>query len=235
MSHRRSVIAPLVLLTLAACGSPEATGDTTPSRSTTSANQAPAVSPAKLIQQAEAAVKDDLPDAPIWKGVTFAGSVVDGSTVCVDRAWAPGGGIDGKGGSAGYVIVRFPDATLGQPTDGVCSDVTGATPTGVAVAVQIPDALKDNPGLVTKNDLGKEWPLTVDYGVVNCESKEVGGMALKIATLVAPDGKKYALNGTAKSHTEAADIQTVWAPDPELAGLKINMQPLIERALQRCS
>lgn len=187
-----------------------------------------------MVQQADEAVTGELPDAPIWKGMTFAGSVVGGDTVCVDRTWAPGGGVDSKGGSAGYVLVKFPRATLGEPTDGVCSDVTGAPKTETAAPVKVPDALKDERGLITRTDLGKEWPLTVDYGVVTCENKTAGGQALKIATFAAPDGKVFALNGTAKSHTDAADIEPIWAPDPDVAGLKIDIGPLIQHTLTLC-
>lgn len=44
----------------------------------------------------------------------------------------------------------------------------------------------------------------------------------------------YALNGTAKSHMDAADIRPISAPDPEVAGLKIDMGPLIQHALTLC-
>lgn len=82
--------------------------------------------------------------------------------------------------------------------------------------------------------MGDEWPLTVDYGVVACESKTAGGMNLQIATLTAPDGTVYALNGTAKSHSDAADIEPIWADDPEVDGLKISIGPLIDHALTFC-
>lgn len=68
----------------------------------------------EMVQRAEGAVERVLPDVPIWKGVKFAGSVIDESTVCVDRTWPRRGGIDGKGGSAGYVLVTFPKETLGD-------------------------------------------------------------------------------------------------------------------------
>ncbi|MCR8526236.1 hypothetical protein WB334_25240, partial [Escherichia coli] len=53
------------------------------------------------IAKAEAAVKGELPDAPIWEGMKFKGVVVDDSTICVDRTYREGGGLDGNGGSAG--------------------------------------------------------------------------------------------------------------------------------------
>lgn len=152
-----------------------------------------------MIHRAEAAAKDVLPDAPIWKGVKFAGSVVHGSTVCVDRTWPRNGGIDGKGGNAGYVLVSFPDETLGEPQDGVCADVSSSSETKAAPPVEVPDDVKDELGLITRTDMGDEWPLTVDYAVVACEPKTAGGMDLQIATLTAPDGTVYALNGTAKA------------------------------------
>lgn len=100
--------------------------------------------------------------------------------------------------------------------------------------VVVPDNVKGEPGLVTRADLGNEWPLTVDYGLVGYENKTAGGRALKVATLTGPDGTVYALNGTAKSHTNAVLIDPIWAPDPDTTGLKITIGPLIERALTFC-
>lgn len=187
-----------------------------------------------MIQRAEAAAEGALPNAPIWEGMTFAGSVVDRSTVCVDRTWREGGGIDGKGGNAGYVMVKFPDLTLAEPIEGTCSDVAGASKPEAAPSVEVPAKWKNEPGLVTRTDLGTEWPLTVDYGVVACENKNAGGRALQIATFTSPDGTTYALNGTAKSHSDAANIDPIWTPDPDAQGLKIGIGPLIERALKLC-
>jgi hypothetical protein len=192
------------------------------------------MSQADMIKRAQAAVEGELPDAPIWEGMTFAGSGVDGSTVCVDRTWGPSGGIDGKGGSAGYVLVKFPGETLGEPTDGLCSDVSGAPEPKAALPINVPDDVKDDPGLITRTDLGKKWPLTVDYGVVACQNKTAGGQRLTIATFNGPDGTVYALNGAAKSHTDAAAIDPIWAPSPDVEGLKIGIGPLIDQALTFC-
>lgn len=187
-----------------------------------------------MIQSAVATVEGSLPDAPIWKGMTFAGSAVNASTVCVDRTWRPGGGVNGNGGSAGYVLVSFPGKALGKPTDGACSDAAAAPTEDAASPVVVPEAVKGEPGLVTRTDLGEKWPLTVDYGVVSCQNKTAGGQALKVATFTGPDGTVYALNGTAKSHTDAAPIDPIWAPDPVTTGLKVGIGPLIERALTFC-
>ena len=218
-----TALAAVAVLALAGC-----------STSTPVTKATPTLGQAEMIQRAEASVEGELPDAPIWEGMTFAGSVVNDSTVCVDRTWRPGGGNDDKGGSAGYVLVTFPGKTLGEPTHGVCADVSGAPKPEAAPPVVVPDSVKDEPGLITRTDLGKEWPLTVDYGVVACQRKTAGGLPLKIATFTGPDGTVYALNGTAKDHTDAAAIDPIWTPDPDGVGLKIGIGPLIDRALTLC-
>lgn len=233
--HDRQVTRSLALtaalaLALTACSSPEQSEEPTASKPPA----APTLSQPDMIKGAVATVEGSLPDAPIWEGMTFAGSVVDDKTVCVDRTYRPGGGLNGKGGSAGYVLVTFPGKTMGEPTDGVCADVAGAPPSESAAPVAVPDDVKGKPGLITRTDLGKEWPLTVDYGVMACEDKTAGGMALQIATFTAPDGTEYALNGTAKDHTDAKDIAPIWADNPQTAGLKISIGPLIDRARALC-
>ncbi|MDU7360487.1 MAG: DUF2511 domain-containing protein [Propionibacteriaceae bacterium] len=190
------------------------------------------LSESEMIAQAEKAVVDSLPDAPIWEGMTVKGHVVDGSTVCVDRTWRPGGGLDGKGGNAGYVMVTFPDLSRGEPQDGLCVDAKAPTSTDVP-AVEVPDDVKGKPGLITRSDLGADWPLTVDYGILQCRAKTSGGRELKIASFVAPDGTEYALNGHAKADG-VAEIDPMWADNPKVQGLKIDISPLTDRALGLC-
>jgi hypothetical protein len=60
-------------------------------------------------------------------------------------------------------------------------------------------------------------------------------MDLQVATLTSPDGTVYALNGTAKTHTEFADLEPIWAKDPAVAGLKVSVGPLIDRARALCA
>lgn len=184
-----------------------------------------------MISHAETAAEDELPDIPLWDGTTFSGSTVDESTVCVDRTYRDGGGVGGKGGSAGYVLVTFPGETVGEPQDGVCSDASGAPKSRESDPVAVPDSAKEDPGLVTRTDLGSEWPLAVDYGIVTC--KDETGNA-KSAIFTAPNGTKYALNGTAKSFTDGADINPIWADDPDVEGLKIPIGALIKHALTLC-
>lgn len=218
-----------VALLLAGCSSP----DDDPAERSDDSSAAQTLGPDD-VQAAEEVAENELPDIPLWEGTTFRGVIVDDSTVCVDRAYREGGGLDGKGGNAGYVLVTFPGATTGEPQDGTCADVASAPATTTAPPVQVPGDVADDPGLVTRDDLGDEWPLTVDYAVLACEPITAGGMALQVATLAAPDGTVYALNGTAKDHTEAADIEPIWADNPDVEGLKVDISPLIDKALTLC-
>lgn len=186
----------------------------------------------ELVAKAEAAVLAELPDAPIWEGLTVTGRYVSDTEVCVDRTYPRGGGIDDKGGSAGYVVVTFPGTDLGEPQDGKCA-TADAEPEPNAEPVDVPAAFKDDPGLVTRDDLGDDWPLTVDFGAVDCRTTVIDGVTLQSVTFRVPN-MQYALNGTAKTHSPFPDIDPIWADDPDVAGLKIGIGPLIERGLARC-
>ena len=70
---------------------------------------------------------------------------------------------------------------------------------------------------------GKTWPLTVDEATLSCD-----GMAV----FAEVDGKRYAVNGTAKAR--AAILNPIWADDPNMPGLKIDMSDLIDEGLALC-
>ncbi|MET1085858.1 MAG: DUF2511 domain-containing protein [Arthrobacter sp.] len=183
--------------------------------------------------KAEKAVQAELPNAPIWKGMTFKGVVVDDSEVCVDRTWAPGGGPDKVGGNAGYVVVSFPAVALGKPKDGACAAYAPAA-AKAPTKVDVPAAVAKDPGLLVSTTFGDKWPLKVPYVVAHCQGITVAGRHLQVTTLDAPDGKTYAANGTAKDHGNYADIDPIWAPNPDVSGLKIDMGPVTDAALALC-
>ena len=79
-------------------------------------------------------------------------------------------------------------------------------------------------GDVKKEDFGDAWPFTVDAGRVQC----VDGMY----AVFEAGGQTYALNGAAKS--KYAGLDSIWRDNPELAGTKVNIGPMIELALSRC-
>ena len=227
--------AGMLLAGCAATVSPTAQETPTPSTSTvsTTAARVSTLTDEERVAKAETAVKAELPNAPIWKGMTFKGVVVDESEICVDRTWAPGGGPDHVGGNAGYVVVSFPAVTLGKPQDGTCAGYAPAA-AKAPTKVEVPSEIVKDPGLLVSTTFGDKWPLTVPYVVAHCEGITVAGRHLQVATVDAPDGKTYAANGTAKDHGNHLDIDPIWAPNPDVSGLKIDISPVIDAALALC-
>ncbi|WP_235825351.1 DUF2511 domain-containing protein [Agromyces badenianii] len=189
---------------------------------------------AERIATAETLVLGELPDAPVWEGITAVGVVVDDAEICVDRTYGPSGGLDGVGGNAGYVVVTFPDETLGEPQDGFCAEYAPVVRTEAA-PVEVPDAVGHEPGLLVSTDFGDDWPLTVPYVVAHCGNITAGNMNLQVVTIDAPDGTTYAANGTAKDHTEYPSLDPIWADNPDVDGLKIDISPIIDAGLVLCS
>lgn len=228
--------AGLLLACCAAPVAPAAQETSTPSTSRVStASAAPVIqlTDAQRVTKAEAAAQAELPNAPIWKGMTFKGVVVDNSEICVDRTWAPGGGPVKLGGNAGYVAVSFPAVAPGKPQDGTCAGYAPAEAKAPA-KVEVPAALAKDLGLLVSTTFGDKWPLTVPYVVAHCEGITVAGSHLQMATVDAPDGKTYAANGTAKDHGNYLDIDPIWARNPDVSGLKIDSSPVIDAALALC-
>jgi len=92
--------------------------------------------------------------------------------------------------------------------------------------------LRGEPGFLSRADFGKRWPLTVEAGVVSCE-RHSGGLGSVI--FMDPEGKRYAVNGTAMAHyPQLPEIDRIWAPDPTNPGAKINISPVIDRGLELC-
>ncbi|PPF56003.1 hypothetical protein C5C13_11710 [Clavibacter michiganensis] len=194
-----------------------------------------ALDPAERVDRAEQLARQKVGTAPIWEGVTFTGTTLSDDAVCVDRSWGPGGGPGDlpAGSVAGYVVVTFPNEVIADPESGVCADLVGATATK-APAVQVPDAVADDPGLLVSSDVEEEWPLMVPYVIIQCTERTLGGRLLEVVTLTAPDGAEYAVNGTARDHTDLPDIEPIWAPNPDVEGLRLDITPVIDAGLARC-
>jgi hypothetical protein len=71
-----------------------------------------------------------------------------------------------------------------------------------------------------------EWMLTVDSGKLVCEDPST-------IIFIAPDGTRYAVNGTAKNRGYT-DIRPIWKDDPQIPGNKINIGTLIDEGLKLC-
>jgi len=90
-----------------------------------------------------------------------------------------------------------------------------------------------NARYLTRADFGKDWPLTVDSGVVHCTK----GSAVTFET----GGDTYAVNGTARGFMEQEgweDItdSPIWAENPDYpgVGLKIDIGVIIDAGLDLC-
>ena len=79
---------------------------------------------------------------------------------------------------------------------------------------------------ISRDDYGSDWPFTVDSGVLNCEGAG--------AVYFTSEGTKYAVNGTARGASDAPDVDAIWADDPQMTGLKINIGALIQDGLALC-
>lgn len=83
---------------------------------------------------------------------------------------------------------------------------------------------------VKRSQFGKKWPLTVKSGRVNCI--RTGGTGVAVA-FTADNGKKYALNGTAKGSENKevfgfVDVDPIWADNPDVPGTKKDIGVLID-------
>jgi hypothetical protein len=85
-------------------------------------------------------------------------------------------------------------------------------------------------GYVTRAMMGDDWPLTVDAGQLACNAQ--GHVTF------ASGGVTYAVNGTAKgaiaNGAPYQPIDTIWLDDPNVAGLKLSLQPLLDIGLSLC-
>lgn len=80
---------------------------------------------------------------------------------------------------------------------------------------------------VTRAQFGEAWPLTVDSGLLRCEPPGA-------VVFTAPNGTEYAVNGLAESQG-FADIDPIWAANPEPLIPKMDISPLISAGLELCA
>jgi hypothetical protein len=85
------------------------------------------------------------------------------------------------------------EGTTGASQSQQAEDDRNSTPVPSAKRDEDPYAkLRGEPGFLGRADFGKRWPLTVEAGVVSCEQHSV--------IFMDPEGKRYAVNGTAMAH-----------------------------------
>lgn len=85
-------------------------------------------------------------------------------------------------------------------------------------------------GQISKETLGAPWPFSVDSGVVQCNDQR--------HVLFVAGGQTYAINGTARGAIKAGapykDLDEIWLDNPDMAGAKISVQPVLDIGLSLC-
>ena len=72
------------------------------------------------------------------------------------------------------------------------------------------------------------WPLTVPAGRLLCEPG-------RAAIVVTPDGRRFQLNGTASAERyRTRPLEEIWQVNPDIPGTRVNIGPMIARALRLC-
>lgn len=90
----------------------------------------------------------------------------------------------------------------------------------LALATMLVSGCGHHGKLVTQQDMGDEWPFTVDRGYVYC----IDG-----APVFEADGTVYGLNGIGLGRGYA-DPHPIWRDNPELYGSKVSIGPIQELA-----
>jgi Protein of unknown function (DUF2511) len=87
------------------------------------------------------------------------------------------------------------------------------------------EAADDQPGYVSRADLGARWPLTVPEGILRCQGEG--------AVIFEAEGVVYALNATAGYFKLGrSELGPIWGSDAD--GSLKDLGPLIERGLALC-
>jgi hypothetical protein len=83
---------------------------------------------------------------------------------------------------------------------------------------------------VTKAEYGDAWPFSVDQGTLICESSSGG---LLHSAVFRTGEEEYALNAVAEGRGYPS-VEPIWRNKPQYPGVKTDLAPLVDRALQQC-
>lgn len=84
----------------------------------------------------------------------------------------------------------------------------------------------DGSELIKKEQYGDQWAFTVDQVTIGCE------MSLPFVA-VEGDHFVYGITGYAAQQI-GRSIDGIWRDDPKIKGLKVQLQPFIDKALEHC-
>ena len=87
-----------------------------------------------------------------------------------------------------------------------------------------------NQQFISEDEIGREWPFTVPFGIVSCRG-------ISEVYFIADDRTSYPANGKAMSaQPDGPDIRTIWRDVSPGAGAtgKVSMHPVIQTGLALC-
>ena len=88
---------------------------------------------------------------------------------------------------------------------------------------------------ISLSEWSDDWPLTVSKAILYCAPKYHENLKLH-QVFIRANGKFYAVNGMARSHSDYPDFTPLWRddPNPSRQGLKISAGRLIKEGLELC-
>ncbi len=98
-------------------------------------------------------------------------------------------------------------------------------PTRAPKATAMPKPTTQQLSYVSHAEMGDDWPLIVEDGTIICSGASI---------LLRTNHGLFAVNGTARGQHKWKDIRDITKPDPNIAGLLMNVQPIIDRGLLVC-
>lgn len=116
-------------------------------------------------------------------------------------------------------------STLTAMISSIATSTTSSSPIPVVTASHVSPPAIRAPGEVRREDFGEKWPLTVDAGIVRCNNG---------AVTFASGGVSYDVNGTAMTRNRGRKIDEIWAANPTVSGLKIDISPILDLGLKLC-
>ncbi|WP_449649278.1 DUF2511 domain-containing protein [Rahnella aceris] len=91
---------------------------------------------------------------------------------------------------------------------------------------------EDQNDVIYQKNYGEKWAFTIDRAIITCDNQ--AAFLIDPATHIT-----YPLNGLAKTRSEASgktagNIDDIWKDRPYFKGVKIDISPFIDKALELC-
>lgn len=133
-------------------------------------------------------------------------------------------------------------ARSARATDDAAAFATFAVRWAATSTAEATSSARPRSRVIRQRDFGDDWPFTVDGGVVTCRGHAVGVGVVRFIT----NGTVYSINGATKltgsndfppvdaAMADSADIKEIWAANPAIPGLRMDLGPVLDRGLAMC-